>query len=79
MTEGEHRARVAICKCLEDGGGFMSQETIDRIVFYGFADVEMLRQELRAMTHEGLIQRVSNGCYKLDDQGRAFLDRESPT
>lgn len=76
MTEDERRARLAICQCLEAYGGYLSQPTIDSKIFFGMADDHALKATLTLMVSEGLLQRVSNGCYRLDDGGREFLAKE---
>jgi len=73
MIERFPAAVEGICECL-DAFGFMSLESIDRVVFMDFADRPRLQTALAEMSDKGLIVRVSNGCYRLTEKGKAFLD-----
>jgi multisubunit Na+/H+ antiporter MnhF subunit len=69
-------AAVAICQCLHAYQGYLSPATIDRVVFHNMADEEALKSLLTAMSIQGLIVVISNGCYKLALRGQSYMDRE---
>ena len=77
MIETMTPAVVAICQCIIAYGGFLSWETIDRVVFYGVADEHLLQSMLREMAKDGLLKRISNGCFDITDRGRRFVEQQT--
>jgi predicted transcriptional regulator len=79
MIETNLKAMIAILREIKQSNLPMELEDVDRVVFFGMASVNLLRQGLNDLREMGLLSRNSNLQYSITDRGMAFLEKENPS